>query len=121
MSYDSSNPESWTSYDRVATASADMRELLSMYGLREQLVPIVGPENVRRMFEYLDCIDLNLKKMGKLGLGWASIAMDRALEGREGGAGTGRDVAFQQSMDHALEQNNINEAWNIAERWAKEY
>jgi hypothetical protein len=115
MAYDDERPADWTSYDRIAGASSDLRFLLleMRAGNIEQLRTVLGPKNYERVREYLDCIDANLKKMAELALRWA------AAIAREGGAGIDRDVQILERMERAVVARDINEAWNIAEKWAK--
>lgn len=112
MAYDDERPADWTSYDNVATASDNLRFLLNMRGIPEQLRLVLGPENFVRAIELLDCIDKRLKEMGNLGVSWAaSLMAERAHDGD--------DMARLLKLNDARRDQNINKAWNIAERWAK--
>lgn len=66
MSYDSEwdkHPTHVGRIERILTAVDDFRNLFSMHGTKDQLKAILGPENYRRAFEYLDCIDTNARKL----------------------------------------------------------
>lgn len=119
--YEQSRSADWTSYDRVATALADMKFLLLEMGddhHKQQLRNLLGPENYKRLNEFFVCAEGNLQKMGRLATGWAATAMDRALEGRDGGASEA-DAKQLDKMEQLRERHEINRAWNIAEEWSK--
>lgn len=59
MSYDTDHAH-WSLFERVQTAAADMRNMLSMHAVKDSLRMVLGPNNYVRAFEYLDCIDKNL-------------------------------------------------------------
>jgi hypothetical protein len=66
MSYDSEwdeVPEPPRALERVRSASADMRFLLSMHNAVEGLKIVLGPNNYERALDYLDCIDTNSQKL----------------------------------------------------------
>lgn len=112
MAYDDERPEHWTSYDCVATASDNLRFLLNMRDIPEQLKLVLGPENYKRAIELLDCIDKRLKAMGTLGASWAASLMAET-------AGDGADMDRLLKLNNARAEGDFNKAWNIAERWAK--
>ena len=98
MAYSDDRPADWTSYDRVATAADDMRHLLSMHSAREDLRNALGPSNYARAFEYLDCIQENLKRMGRLALTWARPEIQAIADGVDNDSDT------------------INTRWNLVEK-----
>lgn len=112
MAYDDDSPADWTSYDRVATASDNLRFILNMRGIPEQLKLVLGPENYHRAIEMLDCIDKRLKEMGNLGVSWAaSLMAERAHDGD--------DMNRLIKLNDKRAKGDVNVAWNISERWAK--
>ena len=109
MSYDDECPSNWSTYDRVATAAADLRFLLFEMRAgenRENLRAVMGPQNYERAREYLDCVDANLKRMGSIALSLGSINCTAA-----GASILGRVQALFAAGD-------INKAWNLMEAWA---
>lgn len=105
-------PDHWTSYDHVATASDNLRFLLNMRGIPEQLKLVLGPENFKRAIEHLDCIDKQLKEMGNLAVSWAaSLMAERASDGD--------DMKRLQKLNDMRRDGEVNRAWNVSERWAK--
>lgn len=96
QSYDESRPVHWTSYDRVATASADLRMVFTI------LKMTLGPTNYTSVLEYLDCIDKNLEKMGKLTISWAT---------------SNRDKETLDRLRHMATNPNTttNDVWNLLE------
>ncbi len=66
MSYDSEWDEVSDPPDpieRILTASADMRFMLTMRNAVDGLRAVLGPNNHDRALDYLDCIDTNAKKL----------------------------------------------------------
>jgi hypothetical protein len=117
MAYDDERPPHWTTYDRVATASADLRDMLRMEGVMADLRRNIGRFNAERILEYLDCIDKNLEKMGELGLSFAmdtmkSVAADNAFI-----LPTPPEPPIARVAE-LMSRKKINSAWNIAEAWA---
>jgi len=111
MTYDSDRPPDWTTYDRVASASADIRDILHMHGVPARLQMVLGPNNFHRMIEMLDCIDINLKKMGRLGLRWATEIITYRGTSTE-------DTRCLRALRKYEAADKINEGWNRAEAWA---
>ena len=130
MSYDDERPADWSTYDRVATAAADMRFLMfemragvHMSGSlmfsrrigdtkpsREDLLLAMGPHNYESAREYLDCIAINVKKMGTIALSFAAIAMAQS---------TDPTVApILERLRTLMAKDEINGAWNLVEAWA---
>jgi hypothetical protein len=105
--YEDQRPDSWTTYDRIASASDQLRFLINMRGIPEQLRLVLGPQNQERLTKLLDCIDANLFKMGELGLGWAVTVFASSIE----------SSLFQRVLDLRT-AGQVNEAWNLVEAWA---
>jgi hypothetical protein len=129
MSYDDECPANWSSYDRVATAAADMRFLMfemqaGVHVLgplvfarrigdtkpsREDLRAAMGPLNYERAREYLDCVAGNVKKMGSIALAFAATVMAQST-----------DPSAAPVLDRVrarMSEDNINGAWNLVEAW----
>lgn len=130
MSYDDERPADWSTYDRVATAAADMRFLMFemragthvlgslMFARRigdtkpsrEDLCAAMGPLNYERAREHLDCVAINVKRMGAIALSFATTVMDQST-----------DPAVAPILDRVrtlMSKDDINAAWNLVEAWA---
>lgn len=110
MSYDDDCPADWSTYDRVATAAADMKFVLEMHSTKESLQHLLGPGNYQRALEYLDCIQMNLKKMGKTSLLFATAVLLQSPD----------DPAVRRVLGRVqsrLSKDDINGAWNHVEAW----
>jgi hypothetical protein len=106
-------PADWTTYDCIATAVADLRFLLFEMRAgdhRERMLHALGPENYRTAQEYIACIDINLKKMGELGLRWVANQLP---------AKTIPERMLARKVKRALEAGDINTAWNLVEKATK--
>lgn len=102
------SPDHWTTYDCIATAAADLRFLLfEMRGgdHQERMLQVLGPSNYKAAQEYLACIDINLKKMGAIGLAWTAMS---ACENQ-----------LAHDVRSALEEGDVNTAWNLVEAATK--
>ena len=130
MSYDDECPVNWSTYDRVATAAANMRFLMfemragahvlgplvfarrigDIKPSREDLRAAMGPQNYERAREYLDGVAVNVKKMGSIALSFATAMMAQSS-----------DPAVAPILDRVralLSEDNVNAAWNLVEAWA---
>lgn len=124
MAYDDERPDDWSTFDRVATATDDLATMLQMHDVVEPLKAILGPENYKRLYEYVDCIEKNLDEMGERALRWAQIAIEQDLQGSTGGAAASESLDALRGIEEQLENKHravcpINKAWNIAEKWDK--
>lgn len=129
MSYDDERPPNWSTYDRVASAAADMRFLMfemragahvlgplvlthrigDTKPSREDLRFAMGPLNYERAREHLDCVALNVKKMGAIALSFATTVMAQST-----------DPAVAPILDRVralMSKDDINAAWNLVEAW----
>jgi hypothetical protein len=112
VSYDDERPADWSTYDRAATAAADLHFLL--FEMRagdnlENLQRVMGPRNYQRAREYLDCVAANLKKMGAIALSLATTVMAQS---------TDPDVEPILARVCALaDADDVNGAWNLVEAW----
>jgi hypothetical protein len=129
VSYDDERPASWSTYDRVASAAADMRFLMfEMQAGAHVLGPLVfakrvgdtkpsredlrfamGPLNYERAREHLDCVALNVKKMGAIALSFATTVMAQST-----------DPAITSILARVralMAKDDINAAWNLVEAW----
>lgn len=111
MSYDDERPADWSTYDRVATAAADLKFLLfEMRGSKENLRLALGPKNHERAREYLDCVEINLKKMGKTSLLFATAVLTQSPD----------DPVVRRVLDRVqarIAEDDVNGAWNHVEAW----
>jgi hypothetical protein len=111
MSYDDERPADWSTYDRVASAAADLKFLLfEMRGSKENLRLALGPNNYDRAREYLDCVELNLKKMGKTSLLFATAVLTQSPD----------DPVVRRVLDRVqarIAEDDVNGAWNHVEAW----
>jgi hypothetical protein len=111
MSYDAEHPVDWSTYDRIATAAADMRFLLfEMRASREDLLRVMGPGNYERVREYLDCMDANLKKMGTIALSLATRLLAQTTDPTA--------TPVLKRVRTLVPKGDINGAWNLVEAWA---
>ena len=120
----------WSTYDRVATAAANMRFLMfemqagahvlgplvcarDTTPSREDLRAAMGPLNYERAREYLDCVAVNVKKMGSIGLSFATTVMTVMDQST--------DPAVAPILDRVralMSKDDVNGAWNLVEAWA---
>jgi hypothetical protein len=130
VSYDDERPADWSTYDRVATAAADMRFLMfemragarilgplvfarrigDVKPSREDLRYAMGPENYERAREYLDCVAANLQRMGSIALSFATTVMAQST-----------DPAVASVLDRVrarMSVDDVNGAWNLVEAWS---
>lgn len=111
MTYDDEHPADWSTYDRVATAAADLKFLLfEMHATKETLRLLLGPNNHDRAREYLDCIQLNLKKLGKTSLLFATSVLTQSPD----------DPVVRRVLDRVqsrIAEDDVNGAWNHVEAW----
>jgi hypothetical protein len=111
MSYDDERPADWSTYDRVASAAADLKFLLfEMRGSKENLQLALGPNNYERAREYLDCVATNLKKLGKTSLLFATAVLTQSPD----------DPVVQRVLGRVqarIAEDDINGAWNHVEAW----
>jgi|HubBroStandDraft_4_1064222.scaffolds.fasta_scaffold1006453_1 hypothetical protein len=111
MSYDDERPADWSTYDRVASATADLKFLFfEMQGSKESLRFALGPNNYERAREYLDCIQLNLKKLGKTSLLFATSVLTQSPD----------DPVVRRVLDRVqsrIAEDDVNGAWNHVEAW----
>ena len=108
MSYDDECPSNWSTYDRVATAAADLRFLLFEMRAgenRENLRAVMGPQNYERAREYLDCVDANLKRMGSI-----ALSLAQSIEPA--------DASILGRVQARISAGDINGAWNLIEAWS---
>ncbi len=129
MSYDDECPAHWSTYDRAATAAADMRFLMfemragahvlgplvfanrvgDTKPSREDLRFAMGPANYERAREYLDSVAINVKKMGVVALSFATTVMAQST-----------DPTVTPILDRVralMSKDKINAAWNLVEAW----
>jgi len=110
VSYDDERPVDWSTYDRVVSAAADMRFLMfEMLAGREDLCAVMGPLNYERAREYLDCVAVNVKKMGSVALSFATTVMAQST-----------DPAAAPILDRVrmlMSKDDVNGAWNLVEAW----
>lgn len=130
MSYDDERPADWSTYDRVATSAADMRFLMfemqagahvlgslvfarrigDTKPSREDLRAAMGPLNYERAREYLDCVAVNVKRMGAIALSFATTAMEQSPDPAV--------VPILERVRALMSKDDVNGAWNLVEAWS---
>jgi hypothetical protein len=112
VTYDDERPAHWSTYDRVATAAADLRFLLFEMRASDnqhRLQCVMGPHNYERAREYLDCVAANLKRLGSVAISLATTVMAQST-----------DPAAKAIVDRVRARasvGDVNGAWNLVEAW----
>src|SRR5271170_5790278 len=118
MTFNDELPKEWTTYDRVATTISNMKFLLiEMRAVDHQarLRDALGPTNYEQLKEYFECVETNLEKMARLGVGWATVALDHPSDDLDN---IEVELAANclDDMANAMQDGRVNAAWNLAEK-----